>query len=123
MEESAKVSVYERMGVAFSGDIEKLEMLSNVSSMQDIDRLLFFTSNNVKRILMDISREISKVEEREKISEIQKREQTNSIAERYTNVTDEINGNTEIIENEKERNEGGLEDERTVVLAKKEYTS
>ncbi|HEL1421698.1 TPA: DEAD/DEAH box helicase family protein, partial [Streptococcus equi subsp. equi] len=64
------------------------------------------------RILMDISREISKVEEREKISEIQKREQTNSIAERYTNVTDEINGNTEIIENEKERNEGGLEDER-----------
>lgn len=66
LEESAKVSVYERMGVAFSGDIEKLEMLSNVSSMQDIDRLLFFTSNNVKRILMDISREISKVEEREK---------------------------------------------------------
>lgn len=112
LEESAKVSVYERMGVAFSGDIEKLEMLSNVSSMQDIDRLLFFTSNNVKRILMDIGREISKVEEREKISEIQKREQTNSIAERYTNVTDEINGNTEIIENEKERNEGGLEDER-----------
>ncbi|HEM3166365.1 TPA: DEAD/DEAH box helicase family protein, partial [Streptococcus suis 92-1400] len=112
LEESAKVSVYERMGVAFSGDIEKLEMLSKVSSMQDIDRLLFFTSNNVKRILMDIGREISKVEEREKISEIQKREQTNSIAERYTNVTDEINGNTEIIENEKERNEGGLEDER-----------
>ncbi|HEK9308120.1 TPA: hypothetical protein SUN63_001960, partial [Streptococcus equi subsp. equi] len=34
LEESAKVSVYERMGVAFSGDIEKLEMLSNVSSMQ-----------------------------------------------------------------------------------------
>lgn len=112
LEESAKVSVYERMGVTFSGDIEKLEMLSKVSSMQDIDRLLFFTSNNVKRILMDIGREISKVEEREKISEIQKREQTNSIAERYTNVTDEINGNTEIIENEKERNEGGLEDER-----------
>ena len=112
LEESAKVSVYERMGVTFSGDIEKLEMLSKVSSMQDIDRLLFFTSNNVKRILVDIGREISKVEEREKISEIQKREQTNSIAERYTNVTDEINGNTEIIENEKERNEGGLEDER-----------
>ncbi|SQC98942.1 Uncharacterised protein [Fusobacterium necrophorum subsp. necrophorum] len=47
-------------------------MLSRVSSTQDIDRLLAYTSNNVKRILMDIGREISKVEEREKFSEIQK---------------------------------------------------
>lgn len=112
LEESAKVSVYERMGVTFSSDIEKLGMLSNVSSMQDIDRLLFFTSNNVKRILMDIGREISKVEAREKISEIQKREQTKNYKERYNNVSDEINRTTESIENEKEIKEGGLEDER-----------
>ena len=112
LEESAKVSVYERMGLRLSGDREKLELLSKVSSMQDIDRLLAYTSNNVKRILMDIGREISKVEEREKISEIQKREQTNTFKERYNNLTDEINGSTESIENEKERNEGGLEDER-----------
>ncbi len=112
LEESAKVSVYERMGLRFLGDREKLEMLSRVSSTQDIDRLLAYTSNNVKRILMDIGREISKVEEREKFSEIQKREQTNLLKERYNNVSDEINRTTEIIENEKEIKEGGLEDER-----------
>lgn len=112
LEESAKVSVYERMGLRFLGDREKLELLSRVSSTQDIDRLLAYTSNNVKRILMDIGREISKVEEREKISEIQKREQTKNYKERYNNAKDEINRTTEIIENEKERNEGGLEDER-----------
>ena len=111
LEESAKVSVYERMGLRFLGDREKLEMLSRVSSTQDIDRLLAYTSNNVKRILMDIGREISKVEEREKLSEIQKREQTNSFKERYNNSTDEMNGTTENIETE-ERNKGGLEDER-----------
>ncbi len=110
LEESAKVSVYERMGLRFLGDREKLELLSKVSSMQDIDRLLAYTSNNVKRILMDIGREISKVEEREKISEIQKREQTKNYKERYNNLTDEINGSTESIE--KEIKEGGLEDER-----------
>lgn len=110
LEESAKVSVYERMGLRLSGDREKLELLSKVSSMQDIDRLLVYTSNNVKRILMDIGREISKVEEREKISEIQKREQTNTFKERYNNLTDEINGSTESIK--KEIKEGGLEDER-----------
>ena len=112
LEESAKVSVYERMGLRFLGDREKLEMLSRVSSTQDIDRLLAYTSNNVKRILMDIGKEISKVEEREKFSEIQKREQTNSFKERYNNVSDEINRTTESIENEKEIKEGGLEDER-----------
>lgn len=112
LEESAKVSVYERMGLRFLGDREKLEMLSRVSSTQDIDRLLAYTSNNVKRILMDIGREISKVEEREKFSEIQKREQTKNYKERYNNVSDEMNGTTENIENEKEIKEGGLEDER-----------
>ena len=112
LEESAKVSVYERMGLHFLGDREKLEMLSRVSSTQDIDRLLAYTSNNVKRILMDIGREISKVEEREKFSEIRKREQTKNYKERYNNVADEINRTTEIIENEKEIKEGGLEDER-----------
>ena len=112
LEESAKVSVYERMGLRFLGDREKLEMLSRVSSTQDIDRLLAYTSNNVKRILMDIGREISKVEKREKLSEIQKREQTKNYKERYNNSTDEMNGTTEIIENEKEIKEGGLEDER-----------
>lgn len=112
LEESAKVSVYERMGLRFLGDREKLELLSRVSSTQDIDRLLAYTSNNVKRILMDIGREISKVEEREKFSEIQKREQTKNYKERYNDVADEINRTTEIIENEKEIKEGGLEDER-----------
>ena len=112
LEESAKVSVYERMGIRFSGDREKLEMLSRASSTQEIDKLLAYTSNNVKRILMDIGREISKVEEREKFSEIQKREQTKNYKERYNNVADEINRTTEIIENEKEIKEGGLEDER-----------
>ncbi|KYM54265.1 helicase [Fusobacterium necrophorum subsp. funduliforme] len=112
LEESAKVSVYERMGLRFLGDREKLEMLSRVSSTQDTDRLLAYTSNNVKRILMDIGREISKVEEREKFSEIQKREQTKNYKERYNNVTDKINRTTEITENGKEIKEGGLEDER-----------
>ena len=112
LEESAKVSVYERMGLRFLGDREKLELLSRVSSTQDIDRLLAYTSNNVKRILTDIGREISKIEEREKLSEIQKEEQTKNAKERYNNVADEINGTTESIETEKERNKGGLEDER-----------
>ena len=119
LEESAKVSVYERMGIRFSGDREKLEMLSRVSSTQEIDKLLAYTSNNVKRILMDIGREISKVEEREKLSEIQKREQTKDYKERYNNVADEINRTTEIIENEKEIKEGGLEDERNGSIGEK----
>lgn len=119
LEESAKVSVYERMGIRFSGDREKLEMLSRVSSTQEIDKLLAYTSNNVKRILMDIGREISKVEEREKFSEIQKREQTKNYKERYNNVADEINRTTEIIENEKEIKEGGLEDERNGSIGEK----
>ncbi|EHL11129.1 hypothetical protein HMPREF9629_00666 [Peptoanaerobacter stomatis] len=110
LEESAKVSVYERMGLPFLVDREKLNLLSRVSSTQDIDRLLAYTSNNVRRILMDIGREISKVEEREKFSEIQKREQTKKEQERYNKVADEINKATEMIENE--RNKGGLEDER-----------
>ena len=117
LEESAKVSVYERMGLRLSGDREKLEMFSRVSSTQDIDRLLAYTSNNVKRILMDIGREISKVEEKEKLSEIQKREQTNTFKERYNNLTDEINGSTESIE--KEIKEGGLEDERNRSIGEK----
>jgi len=119
LEESAKVSVYERMGIRFSGDREKLEMLSRVSSTQEIDKFLAYTSNNVKRILMDIGREISKVEEREKFSEIQKREQTKNYKERYNNVADEINRTTEIIENEKEIKEGGLEDERNGSIGEK----
>jgi len=119
LEESAKVSVYERMGLCFSGNREKLEMLSRVSSTQEIDKLLVYTSNNVKRILMDIGREISKVEEREKFSEIQKREQTKNYKERYNNVADEINRTTQIIENEKEIKEGGLEDERNGSIGEK----
>ena len=119
LEESAKVSVYERMGLHFSGDREKLEMLSGVSSTQDIDRLLAYTSNNVKRILTDIGRETAKKEEREKLSEIQKREQTKKEQERYNNVADEINRTTEIIENEKEIKEGGLEDERNGSIGEK----
>ena len=119
LEESAKVSVYERMGIRFSGDREKLEILSRVSSTQEIDKLLAYTSNNVKRILMDISREISKVEEREKFSEIRKREQTKNYKERYNNVADEINRTTEIIENQKEIKEGGLEDERNGSIGEK----
>ena len=119
LEESAKVSVYERMGLHFLGDREKLKLLSGVSSTQDIDRLLAYTSNNVKRILMDIGREISKVEEREKFSEIRKREQTKNYKERYNNVADEINRTTEIIENEKEIKEGGLEDERNGSIGEK----
>ena len=119
LEESAKVSVYERMGLRLSGNREKLEMLSRVSSTQEIDKLLVYTSNNVKRILMDIGREISKVEEREKFSEIQKREQTKNYKERYNNVADEINRTTQIIENEKEIKEGGLEDERNGSIGEK----
>lgn len=110
LEESAKVSVYERMGLPFLVDREKLNLLSRVSSTQDIDRLLFYASNNVKRILTNIGREIAKIEEREKFSEIQKREQTKKEQERYNKVADEINKVTEMIENE--RNKGGLEDER-----------
>ena len=110
LEESAKVSVYERMGLPFLVDREKLNLLSRVPSTQDIDRLLFYASNNVKRILTDIGREIAKIEEREKFSEIQKREQTKKEQERYNKVADEINKATEMIENE--RNKGGLEDER-----------
>ena len=112
LEESAKVSVYERMGLHFLGDREKLKLLSGVSSTQDIDRLLAYASNNVKRILTDIGREIVKTEEREKLSEIQKREQTKKEQERYNTITDEMKQTVEMIENEKEIKEGGLEDER-----------
>lgn len=112
LEESAKISVYERMGLSFSGDRETLELLSTVSNTQDVDRLLAYTSNNVKRILIDVGREITKIEEREKLSEIQKKEQTKKDKERYNKTENEINKNINKVNKEKEVNEGGLEDER-----------
>ena len=112
LEESAKISVYERMGLSFLGDRETLELLSTVSNTQDVDRLLAYTSNNVKRILIDVGREITKIEEREKLSEIQKKEQTKKDKERYNKTENEINKNINKVHEEKEINEGGLEDER-----------
>lgn len=108
LEESTKISVCERMGITSEFDTEKLMILSNFSVKQDIDRLLAYVSNNVKRILLDIGREVSKIDEKEKLGEIQKKEQTRRGAERY-NTTKVMKENTEIKE---KNNKGGLEDEK-----------
>ena len=106
LKESVKVSVSERMGVSYELKEEDLSILSKISSV-DIDKVLNFTSNISKNILIDLGREINKLEISEKVQERRNWEQTKDVRERYNKSTANI-----IEEDHNKLEEGGLEDER-----------
>ena len=109
IQESLKVAIAQRMGIELPIDEEKLRPLSGIVYEQDIDSLLGDISSLSKEILIDIGREIGKINEREKLEEIQEKEQTEKDKERYNNVTEDRTSRKEHIDSPLE---GGLEDER-----------
>lgn len=109
LKESLKISVCERMGIENVADVEKLSLVSKETKMQDLDRLLICISNTSKRMLMDIGREISLIQTREKTSDFINREQTKEDKERYNNDKEKDLENFEELDN---KNTGGLENER-----------
>ncbi len=109
LKESLKISVCERMGIEYVADVEKLSLVSKETKMQDLDRLLICISNTSKRMLMDIGREISLIQTREKTSDFINREQTKEDKERYNNDTEKDLENFEELDN---KDTGGLENER-----------
>lgn len=108
LKESLKISFCERMGIECVADVEKLSLISKETKIQDLDRLLICISNTSKRMLMDIGREISLIQTREKTSDFINREQTKEDKERYNNDTEKDLENFEELDN----NTGGLENER-----------
>ena len=113
LKESVKVSVSERMGVSYELKEEDLSILSKISSV-DIDKALNFTSNISKNILIDLGREINKLEISEKVQERRNWEQTKDVKERYNELTANINKDIE---------EGGLEDERESSISRQGISS
>lgn len=109
IQESLKVAIAQRMGIELPIDEEKLRPLSGIVYEQDIDSLLGDISSLSKEMLIDIGREVGKINEREKLEEIQKKEQTEKDKERYNSVTEHRTSRKEHIDSPLE---GGLEDER-----------
>lgn len=109
IQESLKVAIAQRMGIELPIDEEKLRPLSGIVYEQDIDSLLGDISSLSKEMLIDIGREVGKINEREKLEEIQKKEQTEKDKERYNSVTENRTNRKEHIDSPLE---GGLEDER-----------
>ncbi|MDO5714789.1 MAG: conjugal transfer protein, partial [Tissierellia bacterium] len=108
LKESVKISISERMGVSYNLKEEKLSILSKISS-PDIDKVLSISSNLSKNILLDLGREIKRLEISEKFQENEDREQTKGAKERYNKSRSDIDNH---INEEINLKEGGLEDER-----------
>ena len=117
--ESLKASISERMGVEIPVNESALSVLSEISDKQDINSLLSNISAITKLMLMDIGREIGKIEEQEKLEEVNKKEQTEKDKERYNELTE--NKNKEDSLNTKEKLKGGLEDEQDSISSKRVY--
>lgn len=103
LKESVKISISERMEVSYQLKEENLSLLSKISS-SDIDKVLSISSNISKNILLDLGREIKRLEILEKIQERKDLEQTKELKERYNKLSSDINGEINF--------KGGLEDER-----------
>ncbi|OXZ37395.1 conjugal transfer protein [Finegoldia magna] len=104
LKESVKISISERMEVSYKLKEENLSLLSKISS-SDIDKVLSISSNISKNILLDLGREIKRLEILEKIQERKDLEQTKELKERYNKLSSDINGEINF-------KKGGLEDER-----------
>lgn len=104
LKESVKISISERMEVSYRLKEENLSLLSKISS-SDIDKVLSISSNISKDILLDLGREIKRLEILEKIQERKDLEQTKELKERYNKLSSDINGEINL-------KKGGLEDER-----------
>lgn len=104
LKESVKISISERMEISYQLKEENLSLLSKISS-SDIDKVLSISSNISKNILLDLGREIKRLEILEKIQERKDLEQTKELKERYNKLSSDINGKINF-------KKGGLEDER-----------
>nr|WP_073998364.1 helicase-related protein [Anaerococcus urinomassiliensis] len=104
LKESVKISISERMEVSYQLKEENLSLLSKISS-SDIDKVLSISANISKDILLDLGREIKRLEILEKIQERKDLEQTKELKERYNKLSSDINGKINF-------KKGGLEDER-----------
>lgn len=104
LKESVKISISERMEVSYQLKEENLSLLSKISS-SDIDKVLSISANISKNILLDLGREIKRLEILEKIQERKDLEQTKELKERYNKLSSDINGEINL-------KKGGLEDER-----------
>jgi len=104
LKESVKISISERMEVSYQLKEENLSLLSKISS-SDIDKVLSISSSISKDILLDLGREIKRLEILEKIQERKDLEQTKELKERYNKLSSDINGKINF-------KKGGLEDER-----------
>lgn len=103
LKESVKISISERMEISYQLKEENLSLLSKISS-SDVDKVLSISSNISKNILLDLGREIKRLEILEKIQERKDLEQTKELKERYNKLSSDINGEINF--------KGGLEDER-----------
>lgn len=104
LKESVKISISERMEISYQLKEENLSLLSKISS-SDVDKVLSISSNISKNILLDLGREIKRLEILEKIQERKDLEQTKELKERYNKLSSDINGEINL-------KKGGLEDER-----------
>ena len=104
LKESVKISISERMEISYQLKEENLSLLSKISS-SDVDKVLSISSNISKNILLDLGREIKRLEILEKIQERKDLEQTKELKERYNKLSSDINGKINF-------KKGGLEDER-----------
>lgn len=109
LKESVKISISERMEVSYKLKEENLSLLSKISS-SDIDKVLSISSNISKNILLDLGREIKRLEILEKIQERKDLEQTKELKERYNKLNSDINGEINF--------KGGLEDEREINIGR-----
>lgn len=109
LKESVKISISERMEVSYQLKEENLSLLSKISS-SDIDKVLSISANISKNILLDLGREIKRLEILEKIQERKDLEQTKELKERYNKLSSDINGEINF--------KGGLEDEREINIGR-----
>nr|WP_229771264.1 SNF2-related protein [Anaerococcus porci] len=110
LKESVKISISERMEVSYQLKEENLSLLSKISSL-DIDKVLSISSNISKNILLDLGKEIKRLEILEKIQERKDLEQTKELKERYNKLSSDINGEINL-------KKGGLEDEREINIGR-----
>lgn len=88
LKESVKVSICARMGIEYTADNDHFKVLSNNLKMNDLDKLLIYTSGISRGLLINIGNEISLMQRQEQMEKIHKKEQTKEDKERYNNFTE-----------------------------------
>ncbi|HEO3244242.1 TPA: DEAD/DEAH box helicase family protein [Streptococcus agalactiae] len=88
LKESVKVSICARMGIEYTSDNNSFKILSNNLKMNDLDKLLIYTSGISRGLLINIGNEISLMQRQEQMEKFHKKEQTKEDKERYNNFTE-----------------------------------